>query len=206
MLAKFPGERANLRDLLRTIDGGRGVATAGVTDEKVRNYLEYFFDNALLVKSSRTGAWALDEGELSLLSRFGAVFDESTDALASLADAREPWLEDEARAQEKADRAQAREAKRAEAKKSEAEHEILVGDEAHALMADQESDSEDEGRKPIAPEPIGPDWPGTRSRGGARSASARPDGSAEKHARSRRRGILIWRRLRPAAARARRRD
>ena len=159
MLAKFPGERANLRDLLRTIDGGRGVATAGVADEKVRNYLEYFFDNALLVKSSRTGAWALDEGELSLLSRFGAVFDESTDALASLADAREPWLEDEARAQEKADRAQAREAKRAEAKKSEAEHEILVGDEAHALMADQESDSEDEGRKPIAPEPIGPIGP-----------------------------------------------
>jgi len=159
MLAKFPGERTNLRDVLRTIDGGRGVATAGVADEKVRNYLEYFFDNALLVKSSRTGAWALDEDELNLLSRFGAVFDESTDSLASFVNAREPWLEDEARAQEKAARAQAREVKRSEAKSCHAKHEILVGDEAHALMADQESDSEDEGREPIASEPIGPIGP-----------------------------------------------
>ena len=154
MLAKFPSERESFRELLRAVDGGRGVATAGVADERVRKYLEYFFDNACLVRSSKTGAWALGDGDLSLSSRFGAVFDETPDALASLSRAREPWLglDPEVVAAAKAKKDEARAAKRANAKPS-TEIQVLTGEEAHAFMAERESDSERDEPKPSAPGP-----------------------------------------------------
>ena len=59
----------------------------------MRNYLDYFFDHACLVRSSKTGMWALDKRDLSLLSRFGAVFDESAGEIEKFSAAREPWTE-----------------------------------------------------------------------------------------------------------------
>ncbi|CEF96785.1 Protein of unknown function DUF3752 [Ostreococcus tauri] len=157
LLAKFPSERDGFRELLRTVDGGKGVATAGVADATVRRYLEYFFDNASLRRSSRTGAWTLDEGDVSLMSRFGGVFDESIENLRVLENAREPWLgPDPAVVEEERARKEERAARRAASGGPETETRVLTGDEAHAFMAARESDSDDGAREPTPTMNIGP--------------------------------------------------
>lgn len=160
-LAKFPTERAGLRELLRTVDLGKGAATAGIADETVRRYLDYFFENAGLRRSKRTGAWTLRDDDDGLISRFAFVFDESPDSLKHLANAREPWLGPDPAvvAAEKAQKEAARAAKRANAA-PQREVQILTGDEAHAFMAEHDSDSEHGERKPAsvvvpAPGPVG---------------------------------------------------
>ena len=163
-LAKFPTERAGLRELLRTVDSGKGAATAGIADDTVRRYLEYFFENAGLRRSKRTGAWTLCEDDDGLIRRFAFVFEESPESLRHLVNAREPWLGPDPAvvAAERARKEEARAAKRANAK-PRAEVQILTGDEAHAFMAEQDSDSERDERIPAtaaapapAPVDIGP--------------------------------------------------
>lgn len=157
MLAKFPSERNSFRDLLRTVDGGQGVATAGVADSLMRNYLDYFFDHACLVRSSRTGMWALDKRDLSLLSRFGAVFDESAGELEKFSAAREPWTEPTPDAD--AGKKSRSEEKRAKKAQNVSEVRVLTGDEAHAATVEDASDSDKNAPQPTIGTDIGPSMP-----------------------------------------------
>jgi len=146
MLAKFASERENFKKLLRAVDDGRGVSTSGVADERVRRYLEYFFEHACMRKSRATGSWTLPRSkDLGLWSRFNFVFDESVADRYS--DAREPWLgpDPDVVAAEKSKKDEARAAKAAKSRPL-GPGRVLTGDEAVAFMAEHngsESDVDD---------------------------------------------------------------
>ena len=79
--------------------------------------------------------WALDKRDLSLLSRFGAVFDESAGEIEkSLVPAREPWTEPAPDAD--AGKKSRSEEKRAKKAQNVSEVRVLTGDEAHAATVE----------------------------------------------------------------------
>jgi len=165
MLGKFASAREGLRGMVRAMDDGRGVATSGVEDARVREYLEYFFEHAGMRKSKSSKAWKVpDSKDLRLWRRFHFVFDEEPSELRErYRDAREPWLgpDPEVIAVELAKKEEAR-AEKAARSRSLGEVRILTGDEAHAFMAERDgSGSDDEGTlggigPAVRPPSIGP--------------------------------------------------
>ena len=99
ILALFPEQRGDLRDLLKNVDDGNAVPIDGIPDEIMKMLLERVFRNVGMIKLPKLGAWTLTKKRLKrrefTFQKVSMAFNVSLDKLKTFETMTLPWVREE---------------------------------------------------------------------------------------------------------------